>query len=122
MERVPIIVDADGGFSARQISMLDADVRISGYVAPFTCPISAIEDTNCMIHLPDAKTETSATTGKSQGNRERRFHRRSRAIADEPQCRASLLATEVSLGSVEKSLDVLDACEGSIRDNALRVR
>ena len=122
MECVPIIIDADGGFSDRRISMFDADVRISGYVAPFTCPISAIKDTNCMIHLPDAKTETSAIAGKSQGNRERRFHRRSRAIADEPQCRASFLATEVSLGGVKEVLDALNGCEGSICDNVLRAR
>ena len=122
MECVPIIIDADGGFSARRISMFDADVRISGYVAPFTCPISAIKDTNCMIHLPDAKTETSAITGKSQGNCERRFHRRSRAIADEPQCRASLLATEVSLGGVKEVFDAFNGCEGLICDNALRAR
>lgn len=122
MERVPIIIDADGGFSARRITMLDAYVRISGYVAPFARPISAIEDTNCMIHLPDAKTETSAITGKSQGNCERRFHRRSRTIADEPQCRASLLATEVSLGGVKEVLDAFNGCEGLICDNALRAR
>lgn len=122
MEGVPIVIDPDGVFSTRQIRMRDADVWVSGYVAPFACPISAIEYSNCMIHLSDAKTETSANARKSQGNCERRFHRRSRAITDELQCRASLLATEVSLGGVKEVLDALNGCEGLICDNALRVR
>lgn len=121
MEGVPIVIDADGVFSTRRIRMRDADVWVSGYVAPFACPISAIEYSNSMIHLPDAKTETSVNARKPQGNCERRFHRRSRAIADELQCKMSFRAAAVSFGIVKIRFNVLNGREGFICDNVLLV-